>query len=98
MNYLIDLDEYAEGAVLLDGFEDCIIGIAEEFGNDKRILYDKWKIIDKLQQRDFMTHGAAEEFYEYNILGLHASEQNAVFLDKKVKLVLENTNLLYYEY
>ena len=29
----IDLNEYAEGAVLLDGFENSIIGIIEEFGN-----------------------------------------------------------------
>jgi hypothetical protein len=28
--------------------------------------------------------GEAEEFYDYNILGLHASEQNAVFLDLEI--------------
>jgi hypothetical protein len=28
-----------------------------------------------------MTSEEAEEFYDYNILGLHAGEQNAVFLD-----------------
>jgi hypothetical protein len=28
----IDIDEQAEGAILLDGFEGAIIGIVEEFG------------------------------------------------------------------
>jgi hypothetical protein len=32
-----------------------------------------------------MTYGEAEEFYDYNILGLHAGEQNAVFLDLEIK-------------
>ena len=32
-------------------------------------------------ERDLMTQGEAEEFYDYNILGLYAGEQNAVFLD-----------------
>ena len=31
-----------------------------------------------------MTMGEAEEFYDYNILGLHAGEQNAVFLDLEI--------------
>lgn len=81
MNFVVDIDSYAEGAVLLDGFEDCIIGIVEEFGNGRRILYSKDMILDKLQSRDSMTLEDAEEFYDYNILGLHAGEQNAVFLD-----------------
>jgi len=97
MRFTVDLDEYAEGAILLDGFEDCIIGIVEEFGNGRRILYDRQKIIDKLQQRDLMTHGEAEEFYDYNILGLHAGEQNAVFLDLRIKPFLEDGKFVYYD-
>ena len=81
----IDLNEYAEGAVLLDGFENSIIGIIEEFGNGPRILYSKSKIIDILCKRDLMTESEAEEFYDYNIIGLHAGEQNAVFLDLPIK-------------
>jgi hypothetical protein len=81
MNFVVDIDSYAEGAVLLDGFEDCIIGIVEEFGNGRRMLYSKDMILDKLKSRDSMTSEEAEEFYDYNILGLHAGEQNAVFLD-----------------
>ena len=77
----VDLDMYAEGAILLDGLEGAIIGIVEEFGNARRVLYSKQKILEILCERDGMTYDEAEEFYDYNILGLHASEQNAVFLD-----------------
>lgn len=31
-----------------------------------------------------MTMDDAEEFYDYNILGLYAGEQNAIFLDTEI--------------
>jgi hypothetical protein len=86
----VDIDEYAEGAVLLDGLESAIIGIVEEFGNGRRILYSKPKILSILCERDSMTMEEAEEFYGYNILGLYAGEQNAVFLDIPIKPVFTN--------
>ena len=86
----IDIDEYAEGAILLDGLDGAIIGIVEEFGNGRRILYSKQIILDILQERDSMTMGEAEEFYDFNIIGLHAVDQNAVFLDLFVNPVVKN--------
>lgn len=94
-NFVVDIDEYAEGAILLDGLEDCIIGIVEEFGNGRRILYSKDMILDKLQERDGMTSSEAEEFYEYNILGLHAGEQNAVFLDLELQPEKKDEEYIY---
>jgi hypothetical protein len=84
MRMLVDIDEYTEGAILLDGLESAIVGIVEEFGSGNRILYSKQKILNILQERDLMTMGEAEEFYDYNIIGLHAGEQNAVFLDLEI--------------
>jgi hypothetical protein len=84
MRVTVDIDEYAEGAILLDGLESAIVGIVEEFGSGSRILYSKQKILNILQERDLMTMGEAEEFYDYNIIGLHAGEQNAVFLDLEI--------------
>jgi hypothetical protein len=75
-----DIDEMAEGAIKLDGLDDAILGIVEEFGNGPRILYSKNKILNILSQRDGMTWSESEEFYDYNILGLYAGEQNPVFL------------------
>lgn len=75
-----NIDELAEGAIKLDGLDEAIIGIVEEFGNGPRILYSKNKIIYILQERDGMSWSEAEEFYDYNILGLYAGEQNPIFL------------------
>jgi hypothetical protein len=74
-----DIESYCEGAVLLDGLDEAIIGIVEDFGNGPRILYCKSTILQILQQRDLMTEQEAEEYYDYNILGLYAGEQNPVF-------------------
>jgi hypothetical protein len=75
-----NIHEFAEGAIILDGLDEAIVGITEEFGNGRRILYSKDKILDILMKRDLMTNSEAEEFYDYNILGLYAGEQNPIFL------------------
>lgn len=73
------LDEYEiEGAIILEGFDDCIIGITEEFGLGPRILYSKENIINKLSKE--MTEDEAFEYYEFNILGGYFGEQNPIFL------------------
>ena len=78
-----NIDEIAEGAIILDGLDDAIVGVTEEFGNGRRILYSADKIIGILMERDGMTWHEAVEFYDYNILGLHTGEQNPVFLVTK---------------
>ena len=67
----------AYGAIKLEGFDDCIIGLAEEFGNGIRIIYSKGKIIEKLTEE--MTHEEALEYYDFNILGGYFGEQNPIF-------------------
>ena len=82
---VVDIDEYAEGAVLLDGLESAIVGIVEDFGSPgRKMLYSKQGILNILQERDLMTMGEAEEFYDYNIVGLYAGEQNPIFLDLEI--------------
>ena len=75
-----DINEFAEGAIILDGLDDAIIGIVEEFGNGPRILYSRDRILSILCERDGMSIEEANEFYSYNIIGLYAGEQNPVFL------------------
>jgi hypothetical protein len=75
-----NIDEIADGAILLDGLENAIIGVVEEFGTGRRVLYSKDMILKILTERDGMTWSEAEEFYDFNILGLYAGEQNPVFL------------------
>jgi len=74
------INEQADNAIILDGFDDAILGIVNEFGNGPRILYSTEKIIQTLRDRDGMLEEEAIEYYDFNILGMYAGEQNPVFL------------------
>jgi len=73
------INEHAEGAVLLTGFDNCIVGVVEEFGGN-RVLYSKEKIIQKLMED--MSEEEAYEYFDYNIIGGYFGDQNPVFLSK----------------
>jgi hypothetical protein len=91
----IDINEYAEGAVILSDLDNAIIGIVEDF-NGRRILYSKEKILNILMVRDGMTMDEAEEYYDYNILGLYAGDQNPVFLDVNITTIPMDGKISYY--
>ena len=91
---IVDIDSYAEGVIILDGFNEAIVGITEEFGGIKRLLYSKYKILEILQE-NLMTQSEAEEYYDYNIVGLYDGDQNPIFLDLEIIPIKMNEN---YEY
>jgi hypothetical protein len=74
------INQIAEGAIILDGFDDCIVGVSEEFGRDSWIIYSKQRIIQKLIESSDMNMDDAEEYYNYNILGGYFGERNPIFL------------------
>jgi hypothetical protein len=74
------LDDVYDGMIVLDGFNDCILGRVEQAGSDTKILYSIKAILSKLMERDGMSYEEAYEFYEYNILGLHGHEPFPAFL------------------
>jgi hypothetical protein len=70
--------ELAEGAVMLDGYDDCIVGVSESFGEEPRIIYSKKQIITKLMED--MNEEDAFDFYYYNIVGGMFGTQNPIFI------------------
>ena len=92
---IVDINEYAEGSVILSDLDTAIIGIVEDF-NGRRILYSKEKILNILMVRDGMTMDEAEEYYDYNILGLYAGDQNPVFLDVNITTIPMDGKISYY--
>ena len=73
----------AEEALIMDGFDDCVVGILERFGIDQPIVvYDREKVIAKLMDRDQMTHEEALEFYYFNQVGAWVGEKTPAFLIK----------------
>jgi len=73
------LMDFAEEAIVLEGFDDCIVGLTEEFGHGFRVLYSVKCIVNKLMQ-DGMSEDEALEYYGYNILNAYMGEQNPIFL------------------
>ena len=73
-----EIKELIENAIILDGYDDCIVGVTEEFGIGNRILYSRDKILEKL--RLDMSEEDAIEFYYYNIVGGYFVENNPIFL------------------
>ena len=76
----MDLDELfepAEGAVVLTGFDDAIIGLAEEFGNGPRILYSREKILQMMtenkQKGIYLTPEPKDHNFGYPIDGPNAA-------------------------
>ena len=66
-----------------DGFDECILGIAEVWdGNERvhRIVYDALKIINVLIEKDGMTREEAVEYFEFNIDGAYYGKETPVFL------------------
>lgn len=65
---------------LADGFEDCIIGMCYQFGQQPRVAYDYEKMIKKMMKRDKMSRQEAEEFYSYNIEGAWMGAGTPVYI------------------
>lgn len=64
--------------LLADGFEDAIIGI--DTSNEVfRIIYDKQKMADILQERDGMSTEDAWEYLEYNVFGAYVGEGTPIY-------------------
>lgn len=77
---LNSIRELNPNAVILDGLDDCIIGIAERFGFEPVLAYSVEKIIQLLMDRDGMDREEAQEFYEFNIFNLGV-EHSPVFIE-----------------
>ena len=80
--HILELNEYCEDSILLDGYNEAIIGIVESF-EGRRILYSKNQIIEILC-KDGMTWLEAEEYFDYNIKGGYYGELSPVFLETTV--------------
>ena len=51
--------------LLMDGFDDCIVGIASRFGSENFVIYDYYKVIAKNMSHG-MTEEEAVEYFQFN--------------------------------
>jgi hypothetical protein len=75
--------EMLEEAIFLEPatFDEAILGIAERFGMDPVVCYDRTRCIDILA-RD-MPREEAEEFFEFNTIGAWMGDATPVFVDTR---------------
>jgi len=70
-----------ESTLVMDGFDDCIVGFLERFGLPEPIVvYDRERVIRKLMDNGIETYEEAEEFYNFNQLGSWLGDGTPAFL------------------
>jgi hypothetical protein len=72
------MSEY-EGLLKMDGYDDCLVGVVERFGEDSYFIYDRELVLEKLQKGG-MSYEEALEYYEFNQLGAYVGERTPAFL------------------
>jgi hypothetical protein len=63
----------------MDGYDDCIVGYVERFGQPPILCYDRAKIIGKLMS-DGMDEVDAEEWFEFNQIGAWVGDTTPCFI------------------
>ena len=66
-------------ALVADGFDEAIIGMARQF-NQTLVVYDEDKCLSILMERDGMTEEEAIEFFEFNVVGAYVGEGTPVYV------------------
>ena len=77
-----DISEINPEALLIDGFDEAIIGMAERINLGPVVAYDVQTILKIMIERDEMTYEEAVEYFEFNILGAWAGDNTPIFINK----------------
>ena len=72
--------EHNPEALLADGFDDAIVGVAERCGQPDLVVYDAERCISILEERDGMDADEAVEFFSFNTLGSWVGDMTPLFL------------------
>ena len=75
-----EIAEINPDALMCDGFDEAVIGMAERPNLGPVVAYSVSKILDIMVNRDGMTYEEALEFYEYNIAGAWMGEHTPIYI------------------
>jgi hypothetical protein len=67
--------------VTMDGYDDCVAGVVERFGQEPIVCYDKTKVLDKLME-DGMNYEDALEWFYFNQIGAWVGDKTPCFFTK----------------
>lgn len=66
--------------MVMDGYDDCILGVIERIGMDPIVCYDKQMVLMQLQCEG-SSYEEAVEWYEYNMVGAWVGDATPCFLN-----------------
>ena len=69
--------------LIMDGFDDCIEGVVERFGQNPIVCYNKQKVLSVLGEE--MTSEEAYEWFEFNQIGAWVGDSTPCFITKGEK-------------
>jgi hypothetical protein len=75
-----EINEINPDAIIVDGFNEAIIGLAERINLGPIVAYDVDKMLKIMVERDGMTYEEAMEYFDYNILGAWLGENTPVYI------------------
>ena len=67
-------------AMIADGFDNAILGIAERCGDDNVLAYDAAKCIEILVEEHDMSHEEAVEYFSFNVSGAYIGKGTPIFV------------------
>jgi len=74
------ISEVNPKALLADGFNDAILGMCMQFGQEPVVAYDYDKCLEFLQKD--MSYEDAVEYMEFNVVGAYMGIYSPVFIIK----------------
>lgn len=78
---MMDLFVLDEETLFMDGFDDCIVGVCEQFGRPPVVAYDIDAVLKSLQNQGMSEDEAIEWFY-FNQHGAWMGEYTPAFIRK----------------
>jgi len=80
--------EVPEGALLLEEFEDALVGYGFQFSYPIAV-YSRKRCIEILMDDGIMEYEEATEYFDFNVAGAYVGESTPVFLDDEFDYKLE---------
>lgn len=74
------LENYDQGALLMDGFDEALIGFSQRINEPLLAVYSWQKMVDLCIDRDKMSVEEAEEYIDYNCIGAWVGDQTPIIV------------------
>ena len=76
----IYLKERGENALLMDGFDEALVGFSQRINEPLLAVYSWGKMVDVCTDRDGMTYEEASEYIDYNCIGAWVGNQTPIIV------------------